>query len=421
MNEQDNHDKVIIAGPTRVGKSTALDMLEEVNPHIERGKKYKHRFIGGPWPDDGQKKDSIIVTEKEANQLIREGKIAFDYRTADTWHLVDLEDAVRRDRDIVYISDSHRGAMLFKQFFRHLKEYSKDPITFLFYTNPELIKNRLIASNIPDEQIRLRLQTFENEFAIFKQNSPEYLFLLSIRSPPIDRTVFLDEAARAEKRAEIMAEAHSVISLIDAYRQYFRPGVSYVDIHRAFVNEKSMKLVGSDLQDLGARLLDTTVKIDFSSEIAQYKQARYIPKEILTALENVVVMNYSYINGRHSILLRGMVNPLNEPPQLPEDRVLDLIRMRIGEPTQRKVIKGQGYLPQSDFGLFKLENGGLFRDGVSYSLGDQLVDDTHVSLNIGFLYSRRQPVRVIGYTLTDLYQRGRLSDGIGSLLLHKVG
>ena len=89
-----NYPKIIIAGPTRVGKSTTLDMLGTIRGDIERGTKYKYRFRGGQWQDDGQQKDSLIIkTQDEIEELRRKGKIAFEYESVDTLHLVGKKDA----------------------------------------------------------------------------------------------------------------------------------------------------------------------------------------------------------------------------------------------------------------------------------------------------------------------------------------
>ena len=403
-----DYHKIIIAGPTRVGKSTTLDMLEDIRSDIERGTKYKYRFVGGPWPDDNQKKDSLIVkSQEELDELRRSGKTAFEYATADTRHLVGNEDALRTDKHIVYISDSHYGAMRFKQFFRHLPQYSKDPITFLFYTNPDLIKTRLRSANIPDEQIEIRLKDFEKEVALFQQHSSDYLFLISVRYPPIDSSIVLDEASKEMKREEIKAEVERVALLIDNYGKIFSPGMNYECIHNTHVNTVSQELVGNNLVDLEGRLADgDIVKIDLREQIEQYRKDRYVPRETLEAVNNVVVQSYFYDNGRHSILLRGIVDPWAEPSHLPEDIVLGLIKSKLGEPTQERTIKNQNYSKHSDLGFFKIENGGFVKEGAVYSLGDQLVDDKHTSLHIGYLYTKGQPIRITGYTLGDLHRLG---------------
>jgi len=408
------HYIVVEAGPTRVGKSTIMDILdggikpdgsrslEPLRGDFERGEKRKYRFRGGAWPSDNERKDSIVIeTEEYLEHLRKSGQAAFEYTTVDTTHVVMRNDAERTDKHIGYISDSHRGAMYFKQFF-----HSRNPIMFLVYTHPRIIEARLRVSDIPQAQIDARLQTFEDEFARFQQNSEEYLFLISSRSPPIDHEVYLDEIASERRRQETQHEAGRVSFLIDKYVELFKPTMNYADIHRAYVDQLAFKLVNSPLADLEARLADGgEIKIDLKGEVESYSKGRYVPREVLEALNNVEVQQYFYENGRHSILLKGFSDPFNSTSHYsPEDTILALIIQKLNEkPRELRNVKEQNYSQHSNHGFFTTLNGGLFKDGVVYSLGNQLLDDAHLSLHIGFVYSKDgQSVQVKGYTMEDI-------------------
>ncbi|MBI2546341.1 hypothetical protein HYV81_04120 [Candidatus Woesearchaeota archaeon] len=410
---QVEYPKLLIAGPHRVGKSSTLDALEERYPTVfERGGKHKYRHLGGPWPDDNQKKDSLIVrTERELEQLRKSGKIAFEYDNGvDTINLVGRDDAERVDKRIVYISDSHNGAMAFRNHFR-------DAITFLFYTTTKTIEDRLIRAKIPEEQRIKRLQAFEGEFGLFRDHSADYL--IPIFTPSIDRNIPLDPAAHEKRIKEIRATAERVVSLIEQVDKYFKQGVSYGRAHQAFIEEQVQKLTGYSLANLDSRLIDSPIKLQFAGLIEEYRKQRHIPQEALQRLKEVEIVKYvkaEDANGRHTILFKGLVPDGAELQFSPEDVLLDLIKMKLGEPTERRAVRGQSYLTRSDFGLFHVGNGGQQRhvkDGLVYSMGDPMVNNTHVSLTIGFLYQRGKQssrIAVTGYSMADL-QRFGLSVG----------
>ena len=439
LRRKDYPHKVLFAGPHRVGKSSTLDRLEQLYlDRFERGTKYKWRYVGGPWPDDGEKKDSLIAMpqgeldalvarlqsqnpqefarirklisdEKLATmeQLRSEGKVAFEYdNEVDTRHLVGKEGALRTDKQIVYISDDHNGAMAYRQYFT-------DPITILFYTSPQVIEQRSRGAHFPPEQIRARLHTFEREFALFRQNSGEYQFLMSIDTPPIDRSIVLEEAAKRQKEKEIDSVATRVVALIGEHERYWTQGMNYAAFHDTFVNHKANELTGSSLSDLEGRLRDGPVKLELDADVEKYqKKGHYVDQDTLGALANVLVVKYFFDNGRHSLLVKGMVPPWSGNKPVPENILLELIKERLGIPSQRNDVLEERSTTgkSSSLGLFMLDNGGLYRDGMMYSLGDQLVDPTHSSLNVGFYYNpvkgKQNFPRVTGYTLSDMQQLG---------------
>ncbi len=410
-----NYEKVLIAGPTRVGKSTRLDSLEEHHPdQFERGEKYKYRRVGGPWTSDDKKKDSkVLRTEEEGKQLMADGKIAFDYEGVDTWHLVGLKDSQRTDKHIVYLSDTNTGARAFRQYFNgHI-------IPFLFYTSPVLIESRLKDAqryaSIPDEQIAKRLNKFEEEFAAFERNAEHYLFPIHIKWPPIDCNIVLPEGLKDKEVKEVKADVHRIVSLVNIHHKYHKSGINVEEFHDAYSNDISGLLVGNDLPTLRAKLEnwksttdgngglrnDRAVVIDLTNELNRYK--RPISDEVKGVVRKVKVVDYTKFNGRHTIALEGLVNPYS--PRVgasPEDVVLDLIEAKIGQPTQRRLVRNEAFEHDSYFGLVTADNA-LLRDGAHYSLGDPLrTVPKHPSISIIFLYSQGGKVNIRGHSLDEI-------------------
>lgn len=407
---------VIIAGPHRVAKSETLDMLEELYFELyERGTKHKYR-IGGPWPTDGQKKDSLILkTEKEGQKLIKEGRIIFDYRGPDTWHLVDLEDALRTDKFIVYISDVHDGFMKGKQFF---ESKNINPITFLFYTHPVLIETRLKHANIPDVQIAERLREFKKDFTVFRDNVEEYLFPIKIEWPVINSDIVLNEASTEKQRKEVEGYVNKLVQLVKDYSIYLpqsRDG-DYMGVHHAYINDLSRKLVSDlNLGELKVRLSDKKrVEINLQKELKEYTKSKTpLPMEIKEKVKTVEIIRYQKANGRYSLWLNALVEPYDTMSYDidPEDVVLDLIEMKLGKPTKRKQMKDQGFEKKSNFGQVNV-GGAVLRDGALYSLGDPLITDyTHPPLVIGFLSTNGSPISMYGFTAEQITIMRQYLDG----------
>lgn len=406
--DQINYPPIVISGPHRVAKSSTLDRLEEAYPGLfERGTKSKYR-VDGPWPTDGQKKDSLVLrTIEEGEKLIREGKSALDYHGPDTWHVVHSKDAMRTDKSMVYIADVFEGSMKFKQFFTVIN--SKEPITYLFYTHPKLIETRLKHADFKEEQISKRLREFKNEFAIFRENAAEYLFLMEIKWPPINSNIVLDYAAKEKERTEIRGYTDRLVKLVKAYADYSpcsRDG-DYLGIHHAYINDLSSKLVNSDLEALKVNLQNQEpVFIDLEEELNQYLNSKPLPNKIKDMVKKVEIVRYQKANGRYSLWLDALVKPFDrKDPDIgdydldPEDVVLDLLKIKLGEPTKRKIMKDQNFSKKSHFGLVNVE-GTVLRDGTLYSLGDPLITDhTHPPLVIGFLSKNgKQPHYMNGFT-----------------------
>ena len=409
--EKIGHHVIDISGPTRLGKSTIGDIVEQTRGDIERGLKYKHRLIGKSWPEDNKKKSSMLAPRKQLDEWEKIGKVPFQYNTVDTIHAPDTEDMLRPGKHRLYTSDSHTGTMKFKQYLSTLPQYDRDPLTFLFYTSPEIIEARLKNSRtMSDAQIQARLRTFEPERAHFLQNTAEYLFLMNIKHPPIERTMFLDTVARQQKVKELSEEAARASSLIDEYLRIFPKEKRYGDIHRFYLDERVQRLLGIKIGDLTGRLGDEPIDVDLTQELEAYSKGRHVPREIqraVTSEGSVKAVKYGFENRRHTILLEGFVRPDDsEPDEFPEDVVLDLIAMRLGVPIERQTIKGQTHSKRSDLGLFKLLfNGGWVKSGALYSLGEPAVDGVHDALHIGFVYPQaqlqffyRQPIQMIGYS-----------------------
>jgi len=394
---------IIISGPHRVAKSSTLDMLEEAYPELfERGTKSKYR-VDGPWPTDDQKKDSLILkTIEDGEKLIHEGKSELDYWGPDTWHVVHSKDALRTDKSMVYLTDVFEGSMKFKQFFT--MRDSKEPITYLFYTHPKLIETRLKHADFKEEQISKRLREFKNEFAIFRENAAEYLFLMEIKWPPINSNIVLDDTAKEKERTEVRGYTDRLVKLVKAYAEYSprsRDG-DYLGIHHAYINDLSSKLVNSDLEALKVNLQNQEpVVINLEKELTQYLNSRPLPNKIQDMVRNVKVLRYQKANGRYSLWLEALVKPFDSEDYDidPEDVVLDLLRIKLGEPTKRKIMKDQNFSKKSHFALVNVE-GAVLRDATFYSLGTPLITDhTHPPLVIGFLSCKdKQPYSMNGFT-----------------------
>ena len=391
---------IIIGGPHRTAKSETLNALEQYYPDsYTRGKKWKFR-IGGSWPDDGEKDSIIVKTKEEAEQLIEKGKIGTHYWGPDTWHLVDLEDALKKSSSHkVYISDVHVGVVNMTEFFN--LEIGRKPISFLFYTNPLLVETRLKEANIPNVQIETRLRGVGEQFAIFRENAEEYLFLMKIPWPPINSSISLPGPAEAKQTREVKGYADRLDFLVKAYEKYYdlSRDRDYIGIHHAYINDISTKLHGGHLGDLKVKIQDgIKVKIDLESELEKYTSpdnpdSVRLSQKIKELVKSVEIKRYQKANGRYSLWIDSLVDPYDSKDCDidPEDVVLDLLELRLGKPTLRNKMNNQNFGNISHHALVNV-TGSTLRDGAMYSLGDQLLTDhTHPSLSIGFLSTNGKP------------------------------
>ena len=395
------YPKIAIVGPPRVGKSSRLDLLEELSRKaigvwIERGEKYKLREKYEYWLDDGKKKDSKpIRSEEELNNLLNSGKVVIEYRSIDTRHFVTGEDAARTNRYIAYISDSNDGTQAFRRYF------GDDLIIFFLYTPPEIIKDRLKKSDLPPNQVQKRISFFKAELAGFLQDSADFHFPMF--TLPRAYREMTEEGYEAQKKQEIYADVQRMFSYLKEYRNNYKPDMGVEQFHEAFVNRKLKQLTGSDKADLEARLNDNLpIVMDFAPELKNY-QLR-IPDTLKEKLHTIKVVKYYNENGRYTISLEGLVDVFRLGDLRPEEILLDLIAQRLGEPTKREKITDAFY-HHSKHGLFQVQNA-VLRDGLLYSLGDPIpIVPRHLALNIVLLYPNGKSVEFRGDTMEEVSRK----------------
>jgi len=199
----------------------------------------------------------------------------------------------------------------------------------------------------------------------------------------------------------------------EIYRKHFKLGMSFEQFHEAYADHLAQKLVNMGLSTLETAILnwkdalpdekdEKAVVIDFSPELKAYTKP--VADCIKGRVQKVKVIDYLKDNGRHTIALEGIVNPFSsmEHGAIPEDIIMELAELRLGKPTQRRMMKDQGFKNGSYFGLLAASHG-LVKDGGLYSLGDPLLTvPKHPSLSIIFLYPNGQPPSLRGYSLNEI-------------------
>lgn len=400
-----------VGGPTRGGKSTTVDSVESQTSarksRIVRGRKFKLLFTkeDHPWPEDKKRKVTYLTDSEELDKFRKESRLAIEWRAPTRIHAIDSKDLIVQGEHRIYTMDQHEAVMKLREHLRTHPNYGRDPVTFLFYTSPDVIEYRLRTStSMSESDIAQRLAQFNQALAVFDANTANYLFLLNIRHPPIEKSRFLGETAKQDKLREMTFEAGRIISLFDHYVELATQGATYADIHQKYINGLVQRLLGVNIDDITGKIADEQGQLNFKEdEIKNY--TTHIPESMKSALRDARVVHYKYDNGRHSLLLEGIIQQdQTEPDQVPEDVILDLIEMRLGKPTLRREIKGQDHSRRSDLGLIKAVNGGLhLRSGLLYSLGEPEIDGVHDALHIGFAYKRNgQPVQVTGYSASEV-------------------
>lgn len=396
-------EKILIAGPNHVGKSTRLDILEEVSDSYERGGKFKFRKPDGvPFPEDGKGKDSKpVLGRAKLEELRSSGNVAFEYESSDTIHLVEASDAGRTDKHIVYITDTYNMLASFDIHF-------PDSIRFFLYTTPQIIERRLQQAKLPTDTIRERLGFYRQELALFLQNADNFHFPLFTREGENWPANVSDSDSKKLIRSEAEPDVLRMVNLVNSYRRYYQHGMSVANLHRAYIESQIARLIGVPLIGLEAKVdgggirerrdIKDMPRIDLSDQIKSY--GKRVP-QVLGDRPFVRVQGYTYQNGRHVTYVRGLDDPFN--PSGVEDVVLDLIGVKLGTPTRRMTLKQErSFNPESNFGLVAVENA-LIRDGALYSLGDPIptVPD-HSALAIVFIYSNGKAVKTRGFTSEEV-------------------
>ncbi len=388
------HPKILIAGPNRVGKSSTMDALEIITSYgIERGGKDKVRE-GGPQPEDGTRKDGNIVSRDEFLRKKENGLYELDYYNGiDTFHGVLQKDAARTDKFIGYIADTYGGAYRFIIHFPRL-------ISFFFHTEPRVMGERLKRADIPPEQIRKRLATYEAQLALFLQNASQFYFPILTKQRQYYPPDYSTEEIKKLDQEEINANARRIVGLINEYTKHYRPDMSVTDFHNAYVGRKIRGLLGVEISDLEERVKKQgrPINLSLKDQLSRYGDTPDDIKEIVE--KGLPVVEYANKNGRHNILVQVPREPYKTDLKL-EETVLDLIGLKIGTPTLREP-KEASFLRDSKFGLVHVENA-LLRDGVLYSLGDPIRDvPAHTGLAVSFVYKNGKRIEITGLTAGDL-------------------
>lgn len=402
---QEEHPKIALVGPPRVGKSSRVDAIESLTDlGIERGKKYKYR-PGGQWKDDGSKKDSIPVRNAKKLQKLRSsGNVVFEYSSVDTVHLVDKTDAKRTDKPLMYISDTYNGVQAYNIHFPNL-------VTYFLYTTPQIIEERLKRANIPRSQIRARLSFFMQELSLFMQHAAEFHFPIFTRQREFYPPAVSQQDIEKLNEGEIYKDAQRMLVLLGQYKNYWKQGMTVPQFHEAYVKDQIRNLLEIEESDLEARiktsgLMDyfkNPLVLDLNRELREYKGN--VPAQLAQKGGRLRVMGYFKGNGRYAVFLEGLVEPWNPGDSRPEEIVLDLIGDRIGQPAIREQLSGRGFENFSNLGMLHVKNA-LIRDGARYSLGDPIpMISAHSSLVIVFLYKNGKQAEPRSLNLQEVEQR----------------
>jgi len=408
---------VILAGPTRIGKTSRADSLAE-RVDYKYGPKGKLRPEGVTKEGDGTRPDSIhIKNQKDLEKLRSQGVVLAEYNHEGTTYAILREyydrkrgilcTSVPENNHVMYVALNHDGAMKTRE---ALLEYN--PIPILLYTSLDVLRQRLEASNMPEQEKSIRLQTYARDFAQFKVNTQDYLFLRHVKDPFMPDEFYLDDSARQKAKTEIARGAQGIVDLIDRFNKIFRPPMSYLDVHSAFINEQVKGLFNTDLDNLGRMLGEgARVILDVNQQVNGFLGSNnYLSSTQQEELTNVQAVRLINANGRYTLFLKGLEDPWkhNNGHKSLEDLLLEFVVQKIGEPTQKISVKEQPLNTISTYGLVKVLSDVHIKQIATFSLGHtDLVDQTHPSLTLAFLYPQNgdvdlSRVPIIGLDSTEV-------------------
>jgi hypothetical protein len=397
------HYILIFGGATQTGKSTRADYLVAREEHdFVYGPKGKIRPRGVKKEGDNKRPDSIPLTPQKLQTLHEQGFVlsGAEYSHGNTQYIPLMVfpekgySAIPENHHVIYVSLTHEGAMRTKE---ALVEYN--PLTFLLYTRLETLRKRLDVSRMSETEKATRLREYTNDFAQFRVRTDDYLFLFHVKSPPIPEDLYLDESAKLRASSEVRKDSDSIVELISKCTKLIQASMTYSDVHRAYVEEQVKALFGVNLDNF-SRILNsgTEIKLDVARQMqAHINSGNFLSDPEKDYLLNLRPLGLITANGRHTLLIQGFGDPYHTNDHMPLENILmQFVTLKLNEePTVLESVRDQDPSTESNLGLVKVVNDALLKDGLTYSLGNtHLVDNTHPSLNLVFVYPQKDGMQV---------------------------